>query len=465
MTEDLSHHPLIVGAGPAGLAAAAVLQEAGRRPIILDEAPQPGGQGTRRLSPAMEGSRHRLFGRAAQHMSARERREDALLAKCDYRAGTLVWGAFGDEIEVMRDGRLQRIKRGPMIIASGAMDRIFPIPGWTLPGVYSIGAAQIALKRDACFIGRRVVFAGSSPLLYLAAVQYLRAGGHVAAVLDTTARGAKLRAAPGMALRGPRTLLDGLSMMLELRRAGIPIKTGVTLEGFEGGARVDAVRYRIARDRDARVECDAVAFGYGLRAESQLAELAGASFDFDMDFRQWFPKLDIDGRAGERLWLAGDGARIGGAAAAACAGRLAALSLLASEGANVPRLEIRRLRARLARWHGFQRAMARAFAPPTDGLRDLPDAAVLCRCERVSVGEVRQAIALQQGPVEVNRVKAITRCGMGRCQGRLCGLALAELTAGATGQTLEAVGRLRAQAPIRPIPVAAARRAAMGCEG
>ena len=457
MTEDLSHLPLVIGAGPAGLAAAETFVNAGIRPVVMDEAQRPGGQGTRRLSPRMQPLRERLFGAAsAAAMAEREAREDTILAACDFRPGVIAWGAIGDEIALMVDGRLGSVRRGNVVVATGAMDRIFPVPGWTLPGVYALGGAQVALKRDASGIGRQVVFAGSSPLLYLAAVQYLRAGCGVAAVLDTTPFASKMRAVPGMLAGSARTLLDGARLILELRRARVPVEMGVTLEEIVGDERVAAIAYRDAGGAARQLHCDAVGLGFGLRSEAQLAELLGADFRYDAAFRQWFPITDSDGRAGPRLWLAGDGAQIGGAAAAACAGKLAALSVLAEIGGPVSSSAIERLRRRLVRWQRFQRAMTEAFATPIDSASRLPDSTVLCRCERVSFGEVRQAIAATQGPIEVNRVKAITRCGMGRCQGRLCNAALAELTAQATGQDLERVGRLRAQAPIRPIPASAA---------
>lgn len=455
--EDLSHVPLIIGAGPAGLAAAETFVEAGVRPIVLDESPRPGGQGTRRLAPRMQPLRERLFGAtSARSMAGRESREDTVLAACDYRSGVIAWGAIGDEIALLADGRLSSARRGNIIVATGAIDRIFPVPGWTLPGVYSLGGAQVALKRDASCIGRQVVFAGSSPLLYLAAVQYLRAGCGVAAVLDTTSISSKMRAVPGMLAGSARTLMDGVRLILELRRAKVPVEMGVTIKEIVGDDRVAAIAFRDVGGASRQLQCDAVGLGFGLRSEAQLAELLGAKFRFDLAFRQWFPITDRDGRAGPHLWLAGDGAMIGGAAAAACAGKLAALSVLADLGFPVSPWETRKLRRQLARWHRFQRAMTCAFASPIASGSKLPESTILCRCERVSIGEVRQAIiAGREGPIDVNRVKAITRCGMGRCQGRLCNAALAELTAQVTGLDLERVGRLRAQAPIRPIPASA----------
>jgi NAD(P)H-nitrite reductase large subunit len=111
------------------------------------------------------------------------------------------------------------------------------------------------------------------------------------------------------------------------------------------------------------------------------------------------------------------------------------------------------LRRQVARLRRFQRGLARAFAWPMDALRTLDDDVMVCRCEGVSAGELRSSLRADLGPAEVNRLKAITRCGMGRCQGRFCALAAAELTAQTLRLPLEAVGRLRAQPPVKPLPL------------
>ena len=208
---------------------------------------------------------------------------------------------------------------------------------------------------------------------------------------------------------------------------------------------------RDARGRETRVACDAVALGHGLKPETQLAELAGARFSFDPATRLWALAIDADGRAGEALYLAGDGAAVGGAEAAQASGELAALAALQDMGQPVDARRLARLRAKVARLRAVQRSLARAFAWPAACAAALPDDCVLCRCENVTAGEARAALASGRIPPEVNRVKAITRCGMGRCQGRFCGPALQEVVAAQANVDIATVGRLRAQAPIKPI--------------
>lgn len=454
--------PVIIGTGPAGLACAAALLEAGLRPIVLDESLRPGGQGTRRLSAAMAPHVRTFMGRrAARHTVAREAVEDGVLAACDWRPGSLVWGVFANQLEILREGAHESLRFDQLMIATGATDRILAIPGWELPGVFSLGGAQVALKQHSSFIGRRVVLAGASPLLYLAAAQYLRMGACDVTLVDTAPPAAKWRAALGMALSSPATSLEGLGLLLELARHKVRRIKGARLVRAVGLNRLEAIEIRHRGGNLETIDCDALAFGYGLRPETQLAELAGARFRFDAALRNWFPVIDSDGCAGDGLWLAGDGALTGGRMAAALSGRLAALSMIEKRQNRVATQpssgrEAARLRRKVGRLRQFQAHLAIAFPMPEDAASTLPDDAIVCRCERITAGEVRAAVAAVAGPVEINRVKAVTRCGMGRCQGRFCGPTLQELTAATCGASLADVGRLRAQAPVRPIPVASA---------
>lgn len=446
---------VIIGAGPAGIGAAELLSAHGHRPVLVDEGMQAGGQGYRRPSEGLPLDMTRLMGSEAGKYAALHARFARLRERIDYRPRTLAWAVDGDRLHLLCDGRADVLAFDMLLIATGAMDRVAPLPGWTLPGVFTLGGAQVALKDQGCLIGRRVAFLGSSPLLALAAKQYRAMGAQVAVIADTTALSAKAAALPGL-LRSPRTLLRGLAYMADALLARTPVLHGVTPLAIEGDGHVEALLLRDGRGRERRFSCDAIALGYGLKPETQLAELAGADFAYDERFRLFLPKADGFGRVRPGLYLAGDGAAIGGADAAEASGALAAHAILSDLGEPQDAAAIRRLARRVERLRGFQRGLAGAFAWPVAQIRSLPDAVTLCRCEKVTVGEVRAAMALALGPVEVNRVKAMTRCGMGRCQGRVCGPALQEIVAAACGRDGAATGRLRGQAPVKPIALAAA---------
>jgi len=163
--------------------------------------------------------------------------------------------------------------------------------------------------------------------------------------------------------------------------------------------------------------------------------------------------IGVDGRGGGGVYLAGDGATVGGADAAEISGQLAAYALLEDVGVVPPHALRGGLRRRLARLRRFQRGLAQAFAWPHEWMRDLPDDSLVCRCEEISAGALRQALRTPFGPTEINRLKAFTRCGMGRCQGRFCGLAASELAAVVLDRPHREMGWMRAQAPAKPLPV------------
>jgi NADPH-dependent 2,4-dienoyl-CoA reductase/sulfur reductase-like enzyme len=450
---------VIIGAGPAGISAAERLVANGLKPILIDEGARAGGQGYRRPADDLALDMIKLMGSEAGRYTALHACFAALRDRIDYRPQTLVWAIDGKRLHLLRDGRAETLDYDKLLIASGAMDRIAPLPGWTLPGVFTLGGAQVALKDQGCLIGSRVAFLGSSPLLTLAAKQYRVMGAEIAVIADTTPFSAKIAAMPAL-LGAPRTVLRGLWYMAAALRAGIPMLHGVTPVAVEGDGRVEALVLRDGSGRERRFTCDAIALGHGLKPETQLADLAGAEFAYDPDFRLFLPKIDAFGRARPGLYLAGDGVRIGGADAAEASGALAAHAILADLGRTQDIAAIRPLARRVTRLRDFQRGLARVFAWPQEQIAALPDTVTLCRCENVTIGEVRTAMAKALGPVEVNRVKAMTRCGMGRCQGRVCGPALQEIVAAGAGQTGEAAGRLRGQAPVKPIALTAAEEPA-----
>ncbi|HWX50792.1 MAG TPA: FAD/NAD(P)-binding oxidoreductase [Roseomonas sp.] len=442
---------IVVGAGPAGIRAAERLIAAGLRPILVEEGERNGGQIYRRQPEGFTRPASALYGSEAAKATALHTAADALVARLDYRPGTLAWAVEGGALLTQCGDRVRRLPYAALILCAGATDRVMPVPGWTLPGVYSLGGAQVALKAQACAIGRRCVFLGTGPLLYLVAWQYAKAGAEVAAVLDTSPAHRRLAALPRLAAR-PAVLAQGMRYIAWLRRRGIPLRSGVRPLRIEGEDRVSAVVVEQG-GREQRYAADAVGIGYGLRSETQLADLAKVNFAFDPVSRQWLPALDEDGRSSvPGIYLAGDGAMIRGADAAELAGRLAACAALRDLGQPVPESEIAELRRALRPMSRFRRGLETGFPWPAQQAAVLPDETVICRCETITAGDLRRSVT-EGGAPEVNRAKSFSRVGMGRCQGRICGLAAAEVVAAARGVPLEEVGRLRGAAPVKPLPL------------
>jgi thioredoxin reductase len=443
----------IVGAGPAGIAAAGVLAAHGVAPIMIDEGRRAGGQIYRQPREGLSLDIGALLGAEAENYRRTHAQFDRIKERIDYRPQTLAWGIEERTLHTAQGSAAATLEFDALILATGATDRTLPIPGWTLPGVFTLGGAQVLLKEHGCLIGRRVVFCGSSPLLYLAAKQYRQMGAEIVAVLDTTPFAAKATSVVDL-MAVPGAFARGLGYMASLRRDGIALHHGVTLRAFEGATGVEAVRFQTTRGDEITLACDAVGFGFGLRCETQLADLAGVELRYNDVFRQWLPHADVDGRCGRGIYVAGDGATVGGAQAAALTGTLAGCAALDDFKIAVRDVDRARARRQVTRLRSFQRGLARAFAWPADTMSALDDRVMVCRCEGISAGELRGALRADFGPTEVNRLKAITRCGMGRCQGRFCALPAAELTAQTLGVPLESVGRLRGQPPVKPIPLA-----------
>ena len=443
---------VIVGAGPAGVRCAETLLAAGFKPILIDENRRDGGQIYRRQPEGFTRDYATLYGTEAAKARDLHLSFDRLRGSIDYRPDTLVWNLTPGQLCCVSQGKHSTVDYDALILCTGATDRLMPIEGWQLAGTYSLGGAQIALKSQAVSIGHSVVFMGSGPLLYLVASQYLKAGAKVAAVLDTSPLGKRIGALPKLLAR-PGLLFSGMKLLAQLYRAKIPLHLGIQPQQVLGDAAsgVSGVRVRTAAGATLDVACDAVALGYHLRPETQLADLAGCRLRFDEASSQWLLATDDDGRTSvSGVYAAGDGSRVRGADAAEHAGRLVAMALLEDQHKPVNAGLRDEQRQALAVMEQFRLGLAQAFPWPSAQAKALPDAAIVCRCEMISAGELRRTVS-EKGACEVNRAKAFSRVGMGRCQGRYCSQAGAEVIAAAAGVTVQQVGRQRGQAPVKPL--------------
>ena len=287
---------LIVGAGPAGTRAAETLVTHGIAPIVVDEGARSGGQIYRRPPEGFRRPAAALYGFEARKAQAVHATLDSIRERIDYRPNTLIWNIEGGVAQTLSPDGIERIAFDAIVLATGAMDRVIPFPGWTLPGVFTMGGSQVALKAQGCAIGDPVVFMGTGPLLYLVAYQYAHAGARVAAVLDTSHLSQAIPVFPGL-LWGGRTFAKGVWYMTWLRAAGIPVRAGIAPVSAEGESALEAVRYRDRRGREHRVACTGLGIGYSVKSEVQLAELAGCEMAFDPLAQQWLPQADEDGRA------------------------------------------------------------------------------------------------------------------------------------------------------------------------
>lgn len=439
----------VIGAGPAGMSAAVAAAGAGASVVLLDEQAGPGGQIYRAITQT-DARRLELLG--PDYADGRALAAAFAASGARHEAGVAVWEVTRDRtVHGLRDGGVRSWQAQRVVLATGAMERPFPITGWTLPGVMTAGAAQILLKTAQAVPAGELVLAGCGPLLYLLGWQYLRAGVRIRAIVDTTDRADHRRALAhaGAALRGWRVMAKGLKLMLALRRAGVPFHTGATGLAIDGHERAEAVRFN-AGGRAHRIDADVVLLHQGVVPNTQFSWSLRATHRWDEAQLCWTPQADAWGELDvPGIFVAGDGGGIGGALAAACQGRLAGLAAAQQLGRLDGAERDRRAapaRAELATQLAVRPFLDALYRPK---LRVPADDVIVCRCEEVTAGQIRSHVAL--GCTGPNQAKSFGRCGMGPCQGRLCGLTVTEVIAEARGVSPAEVGYYRIRPPIKPI--------------
>ncbi|MEZ5651098.1 MAG: FAD-dependent oxidoreductase [Burkholderiaceae bacterium] len=447
----------VVGAGPAGLAAATEAARAGLSVALFDEQPEPGGQIYRAIE-AVSANDPRLLALLGEDYA---RGRDLVAA---FRASGAQWHARHSVFDLSADGGLAVL--GPdgarwwqarrVIVATGAMERPVAVPGWTLPGVMGVGAAQTLLKQSALVPDEPTVLAGSGPLLFLAASQLLAAGASVAAILETTPAGNLQRAAPHLIrafMAGPE-IRKGIAWRRALMRAGVPFHGRVDDLRIDGDEHRKTVTAH-SRGRPIEIACSLVLLHEGVVPSTQLPMIAGVDHHYDDLQASWHARVDAAGRTNQAaILVAGDCAGIGGAELAAARGRLAGLAAAADLGAMDAAQAHRRggdAHELLARKAPLRRFLDTLYRPRQQVLVPPDDDTIVCRCEEVRAGELRKMAAL--GCTGPNQAKAFSRCGMGPCQGRQCSLTAAQILAHESGRSVAAAGHFRVRPPVKPVTV------------
>jgi NADPH-dependent 2,4-dienoyl-CoA reductase/sulfur reductase-like enzyme len=441
----------IVGAGPAGLAAAAQATDLGLAVTLVDAFSLPGGQYYKQTPPAL-GETAAPDEHARQLLAAGEGDAVRLLT------GTAVWGIFAEDGGYLLclygpPGTPRRLQAQAVILAPGAYDRPVPFPGWTLPGVMTAGAALTLVKHQRVLPGRRVLLSGSGPLQLVLARHLLEAGAELAGVLDANPfpwRGWR----HATAVWGQWARLgEGWASLRAMQKAGVGIRWGQWVWHAEGdGGVAQAVIGPVGGPPAETVAADTICLGHGFTPAAQLSRLAGCEHHYHPVQRAYVPRRDEwlqTTLAG--LFVAGDGAGIGGKDVARLEGRFAAWGAARALGQAVADDRVAALRRDLDRQRRFAAVLDDLF-PLSAHLADLlTDDTLLCRCEEITVGQVRKAI--DEGATTVSAVRMVTRAGMGRCQGRMCGPPVAELLARELGRPVEAVGQATPRPPVVPIPL------------
>jgi NADPH-dependent 2,4-dienoyl-CoA reductase/sulfur reductase-like enzyme len=399
---------VIVGAGPAGLAAAEHALRAGADVTVLDQSDAPGGQYHRTL----HGRPHGFEG---------------LLSRCEWWPESTVWALHNGQVHVLRgpadgSGRERHtLEPDALILATGAHDRTLPFPGWQLPGVCTAGAAQALAKGERVAVGRRVLVAGAGPFLLPVTESLLAVGAEVAGVLEANTAATVLRGW-GVRVRKTGELAHYLAT---LARHRVPYRFGRVVVEARGDDRVREVvtarvraDWSVVRGTERTYEVDAVCVGHGFTPQPELAVAAGCILDGG------FVRVSEDQRTSVAgVFAAGEITGIGGADAAAAEGAVAGCAA----AGGPPSRDLLRARDR-TRAFAHRLKTAHPIGAAWPGW--LRDDTIVCRCEETTYGQLKTAAAdpVEAGP---HALKLGTRAGLGPCQGRICGPTVAELCGGA----------------------------------
>lgn len=454
----------VLGAGPAGANAAIEASSHGLTVALIDEAASAGGQVWRAPSTA---SAMQLNDNDADRLAGDELRVCLKASSVLRISKAVVWSVVKQDlanaryrVELHRKGCMKTIHAHQLVVALGAVERVVPFPGWTLPGVFGLAAATAMLKRDGNVPGHQVAIAGQGPLLFAVAAKALSAQKPPQIIVDAAARRDWMHSAIGMA-RSYRQLMRGAKWMGSLALARVSTLTRSAIVAAHGNERLQAIDIAPLAadgapdyDRLRRIEIDTLFIGNGLSPVAEIPRLLGATIHRDSlrggfsVARDQFGRTDVNG-----LLVAGDGAGVYGAVPSAIAGTLAGLAC-ARDSNKVPDTVMDRrglyYRQRYRRSESCADASCRLMQVPTARMDAIPEHTIVCRCEMVSRADI--SAAASNGVSRMDELKTQTRLGMGACQGRMCERNAASLLSLAVGNN-KPVGMLTQRIPLRPLPV------------
>jgi thioredoxin reductase len=452
---------LVVGAGSGGLNAAIAAAGAGAGVLVLDERKVAGGQYFKQPAEGLS----LLDG---QQREGAELLAQARASGAELMSGIELWAAFeGPELYAGGPaGEVLIFRPRQLIVATGAYERPRLVPGWTLPGVMTTGAAQTLWRSYRSLPGKRMAVFGSGPLNLQVALELARGGADVRVVTER-APSPWLRPLTSLALfaSSPRLALAGMAMHFGLLRERVALRYDATLQAIEEAASGALNVHYVCGAKAFEVEVDALCMNDGFEPQNELLRLLGASMHYDPVFGQLRCQRGADCETSiPGVFAIGDCCGLGGAPAAAAEGVIAGAAAARACGHEGAPVAVDSARKSLAKARRFQELLWKLHDPSPQPLAGADDSLVLCRCEEITLGDFRAA--LDQENRHIGAIKSAPRLGMGCCQGRYCGPAAARLHAERTGRSVEDLSYFAPQVPIKPvsIDVIEATAAALGSD-
>ena len=440
---------IIVGAGPAGVAAALELSHRGLDAVVLDEQSQPGGQIYKNLLHNHDHAPERLQTLGEDYAAGYSLLSDFMAAKIDYRPQSKVWYLDGDKnVCYSQNGKSRRLRGDYLILATGAMERQVPLPGWDLPGVITVGALQTLLKTSGS-VPEPLVLIGTGPLFYLTAWQCVTAGVRALTLLDTQRSADNWRALAQMpAALGPegrRLLLKGLKLRHALSRSEAVTYRHVRDVTLLGDERVQQIVFSDSHGHHT-LNVQWVALHQGVIPAQQITRLLGCKHHYDQQAQAAYPVTDEYGATSvENIFAVGDLGGVAGASAAVVRGQIAGLEIIRRMEGEDTTTAISQLQRRLSQLVSPRPFLELLFPTTTTDL----SRSMLCRCEQVGLSAVK---AVQQQNVrDPNQIKRLLRTGMGPCQGRMCASLLCQQSS--AGEKTGYDDYLNIRPPLLPVTV------------
>lgn len=445
---------IIIGAGPGGLAAAVTADSLGLNTLVVDEQPEPGGQ----IYRSMERSRSEnvdVLGK--DYFAGKALVEDFRASNVTYMPNTTVLNIANEfNVDVFSQGRTQRVSGHRMLMSIGAAERPVPMKNWTLPGVMGAAAADILFKSADMVPDQPVVIAGSGPLLLLATCHLVDNGVKVAAMVETAGFKDYIKATPFLpgALLRFSYLIKGMQMRWKIKRAGVPLYMGCRDLEVIGTKRAEGLGFSY-RGKKKSIAAKSVLLHEGVVPNLRLSQALNCKHEWYEPQRYWKPEIDLWGQTSvEGVSIAGDAAGIGGGPMATIRGHLAALDsafklqkISESERDNLATEHKKNLKKE----ESIRPFLDHVFPPNPQTLSPTDDEVMVCRCEEITSGQIREAIA--QGARHPAQIKARTRSGMGPCQGRMCATTISEIIADSCSIDIKEVGSLKVRTPLKPLSI------------